>query len=307
MSDQATQLSVVVPAYEEAPNLRGLYGEIKQAVDPLGLAWEAIFVDDGSQDETFAVLRELHGEEKGRVRVIRFRRNFGKAAALAAGFAAARGEVVITMDGDGQDDPAEIPRFLEALGQGWELVSGWKQRRQDPRSKVWLSRIFNWVVAVATGLRLHDINCGFKAYRAQVTRELRPYGELHRYLAVMAHARGYRVTEIPVAHRPRQAGRSKYGWERLVRGYLDLHTVLLLTRYGDRPLHFFGPAGLALFAMGLVSGSALAIWWRAWLPVMLAALMVICGVQLVCIGLVAELLVSREGERPHYSIAERLE
>ena len=307
-------LSVVIPVLDEAESLPGLVAEIREAVAPLHLRWELILVDDGSRDDSFAVMRKLHAESPGQVRVIRFRRNFGKSAALQAGFAAARGQAVITLDGDGQDDPHEIPRLLAALGEGYDLVSGWKQQRRDPLAKVLASRLFNRVVAALTGIRLHDFNCGFKAYRADLTRELRLYGELHRYIPVLAHALGYRVTEIPVAHRPRTHGRSKYGLERMPRGYLDLHTVLLTTRYGSRPLHFFGSCGLVLLGLGLVINLYLsALWLLHYRPIgdrpllLLGVLLLIAGIQLISLGLVGEMIVSRDEGRITYSIAERLD
>ena len=182
--------------------------------------------------------------------VVRLRRNFGKAAALAAGFAHARGDVIVTIDGDLQDDPAEIPRLLVKLEEGFDLVSGWKSRRRDPLRRRALSRLFNAVAGWVSGVRLHDINCGLKAYRADVVRGLRLYGELHRFIPVLAHHRGYRIAELPVNHRPREHGRSRYGLERYLRGFLDLLTVSFIGRYRQRPLHLFGGLGLALSAAG---------------------------------------------------------
>src|SRR5215216_6183967 len=208
-----------------------------------------IFVDDGSTDGTFAALTRLHNAEQN-VRVVRLRRNFGKAAALVAGFDQAHGETVVTIDGDLQDDPAEIPRLLAKLDEGFDLVSGWKTKRRDPWRRRLLSKIFNAVTSRVSGLRLHDMNCGLKAYRAEVVRGVRIYGELHRFLPVLAHYRGYRVAELPVNHRPRPHGRSRYGLERYVRGFLDLLTVSFMGRYRHRPLHLFGGLGLVLGALG---------------------------------------------------------
>ncbi|HIE53395.1 MAG TPA: glycosyltransferase [Armatimonadetes bacterium] len=316
------QLSVVIPVYNEADNVGKLYAQLRSVLNSLGRSWEVIFVDDGSTDGTFAQLKALYqrqspAAEGGRLRVLRFRRNFGKAAALAAGFEAAQGEVVLTMDGDLQDDPQEIPKFLRQLEEGFDLVSGWKKQRRDPFSKRWPSRVFNWAVSLLTGLSLHDLNCGFKAYRREVIQRLqaRLYGELHRYIPVLAHAQGYRVGEIVVAHRPRQRGRSKYGWERFLRGFLDLLTVILLTRYATRPLHFFGGTGLLVFLAGLGINLYLTVlWFLHYRPIgtrpllMLGVLLMILGVQLISIGLIGEMIVSRdEPRRKIYVIEKRLE
>ncbi|MBM4041723.1 MAG: glycosyltransferase family 2 protein [Planctomycetes bacterium] len=287
-------LSVVIPVHNEAENVGPLHGELLAALGPLDLATEVISVDDGSGDGTFARLRELHAEKGGplSVRVVRFRRRFGKAAALAAGFERARGGTVITMDGDLQDDPREIPRFLEKLGEGLDLVSGWKRRRRDPASKTLPSRLFNAVLSRLTGIRLHDFNCGFKAYRGELARRLRPYGGLYRYIPVFAHAMGYRVGELEVQHRPRTRGRSKFGVARLVTGFLDLWTVLMLTRCAWRPMHLFGAMGLlawlgaaAAVIGGLFARGAGAVWALA------AVVLLVAGLQCFGMGLLAELLV----------------
>jgi glycosyltransferase involved in cell wall biosynthesis len=243
------------------------------------------------------------------VRVVRLRRNFGKSAALAAGFAQAVGETVVTIDGDLQDDPAEIPRLLAKLEEGFDLVSGWKARRQDPWRRRLPSKLFNWVTGRVSGLRLHDLNCGLKAYRADVVRGLRIYGELHRFLPVLAHYRGYRVAELPVNHRPRQHGRSRYGMERYVRGFLDLLTVSFMGRYRTRPLHLFGGLGLLLGFVGFlvlcyltvlkIGGSA--IGHRPLL--LLGVLLVVVGLQLFSLGLVGELMTSHHEQRG--GLAER--
>src|SRR5581483_11031407 len=209
----AAVISVVVPVHDEERSVALLYDELDSALQPLAEPWEAIFVDDGSGDGTFAALTRLHAAHDGVV-VVRLRRNFGKAAALAAGFGQARGEVIVTIDGDLQDDPAEIPRLLAKLDEGFDLVSGWKAKRRDPLRRRLPSRLFNFASRVVSGLDLHDMNCGLKAYRAEVVRGLRLYGELHRFVPVLAHHRGYRIAEVPVNHRPREHGRSRYGLER---------------------------------------------------------------------------------------------
>ena len=242
-------ISVVVPVYNEERSVALLFDELHSALQQVGQPWEAIFVDDGSDDGTFAALTRLHAAQDNVV-VVRLRRNFGKAAALAAGFDQAKGEIVITIDGDLQDDPAEIPRLLAKLDEGFDLVSGWKSHRRDRWTRRLMSRIANTVTGWVSGIRLHDMNCGFKAYRAEVVHGLRLYGELHRYIPVLAHYRGYRIAELPVNHRPREHGRSRYGPERYLRGFLDLLTVSFIGRYRHRPLHLFGGLGLVLGLVG---------------------------------------------------------
>ena len=242
-------ISVVIPVHDEERSVALLYEELEAALEPGGEPWEAVFVDDGSTDGTFAALTRLHARTPN-TRVVRLRRNFGKSTALAAGFAQAEGETVVTIDGDLQDDPAEIPRLLAKLEEGFDLVSGWKTRRRDPWRRRVLSKIFNAVTGRVSGLRLHDMNCGLKAYRAEVVRGLALYGELHRFIPVLAHYRGFRVAELPVNHRPRTHGRSRYGLERYLRGFLDLLTVTFMGRYRHRPLHLFGGLGLVLGFLG---------------------------------------------------------
>ena len=295
-------ISVVVPVHDEERRVALLHEELSAAIQPLGQLWEVVFVDDGSIDGTFAALTRLHARHE-EVRVVRLRRNFGKAAALQAGFEAAQGDVVVTIDGDLQDDPAEIPRLLAKLEEGFDLVSGWKTKRRDPLTRRIPSRVFNRVTGRLSGLRLHDLNCGLKAYRAEVLSGLRIYGELHRFVPVLAHYRGFRVAEIPVNHRPREHGRSRYGMERYVRGFLDLLTVTFMGRYRHRPLHLFGGVGLLLGAVGtllLVYLTVLkltgeAIGHRPLLT--LGVLLVVVGVQLVSLGLVSELVASHHEER----------
>jgi glycosyltransferase involved in cell wall biosynthesis len=305
-------ISVVAPAFDEERSVALLFEELQAALDPLGEPWEVVFVDDGSTDGTFAALTRLHAANDN-VQVVRLRRNFGKSAALTAGFEQARGEVVVTIDADLQDDPAEIPRLLAKLEEGFDLVSGWKSRRQDPWTRRFLSRVFNRMASAVSGLRLHDVNSGLKAYRAEVVRDLRIYGELHRFLPVLAHERGYRVAELPVNHRPRGHGRSRYGLERYLRGFLDLLTVSLVGRYRHRPLHLFGGIGLVLGVVGtgilvyltVVKATGEAIGHRPLL--ILGVLLVVVGLQLFSLGLLGEMIRSlheeqvgeRERERRH--------
>ncbi len=295
-------ISVVVPVHNEERSVALLLDELGSALDGIGRPWEAVFVDDGSTDGTFSALTRLH-DAGDNVRIVRLRRNFGKAAALQAGFEEARGDVVVTIDGDLQDDPAEIPRLLAKLDEGFDLVSGWKAKRRDPLSRRIPSRIFNSVSGRMSGLRLHDLNCGLKAYRAEVLHGLRLYGELHRFVPVLAHYRGFRVAEVPVNHRPREHGRSRYGMERYVRGFLDLLTVTFMGRYRHRPLHLFGGLGLVLSLLGgvvLVYLAALklagqAIGHRPLLT--LGVLLVVVGIQLLSLGLLSELITSHHEEQ----------
>jgi glycosyltransferase involved in cell wall biosynthesis len=294
-------ISIVIPLHNEERSIALLYDELQAALEPLGQEWEAVFVDDGSVDGSFAALTRLHNANEN-VRVVRLRRNFGKAAALAAGFGQARGEIVVTIDADLQDDPAEIPRLLVKLDEGFDLVSGWKAHRRDPLRRRVLSRIFNWVTGRVSGLRLHDMNCGLKAYRAEVVRGMPLYGELHRFIPVLAQYRGFRVAELPVNHRPREHGRSRYGVERYVRGFLDLLTVSFIGRYRHRPLHLFGGLGLILGLFGVVilvyltvvKALGHAIGERPLLT--LGVLLVVVGLQFFSLGLISEMLTSQHEE-----------
>jgi glycosyltransferase involved in cell wall biosynthesis len=295
-------ISVVVPVHNEERSIGLLHEELQAALDPLGEEWEAVYVDDGSTDESFSALTRLHAREDN-VRVVRLRRNFGKAAALAAGFAQAAGERVVTIDGDLQDDPSEIPQLLAKLEEGFDVVSGWKTRRRDPLSRRLPSKLFNWVAGRMSGLRLHDMNCGLKAYRAEVVHNLVLYGELHRFIPVLAHEQGYRVAELPVNHRPREHGRSRYGMERYLRGFLDLLTVSFMGRYRHRPLHLFGGLGLLLGGSGVVLLVYLtivklmghAIGQRPLLT--LGVLLVVVGMQFFTLGLISEMITSHHEER----------
>jgi glycosyltransferase involved in cell wall biosynthesis len=295
-------ISVVVPVHDEERTLALLYEDLEAALEPLEREWEVVFVDDGSTDGSLAALTRLHAVRHN-VRVVRLRRNFGKSAALAAGFDQATGEIVVTIDADLQDDAAEIPRLLAKLDEGFDLVTGWKTRRRDPWSRRILSRLFNAVTRRISGVRLHDLNCGLKAYRAEVVRGLRIYGELHRFIPVLAHFRGFRIAELPVNHRPREHGRSRYGVERYLRGFLDLLTVSFMGRYRHRPLHLFGGLGLVLGLLGfgtlvyltVVKLSGQGIGQRPLLT--LGVLLVVVGLQFFSLGLISELITSHHEER----------
>jgi glycosyltransferase involved in cell wall biosynthesis len=313
-SAAARVLSVVVPAMNEEGNIPALHEAIAKVLDRAGIAFEIVFIDDGSSDGTWAAMAALAAADP-RVVALRHRRNFGKARALATGFAAATGDLLLTMDADLQDDPVEIPRFLDKLDDGYDLVSGWKQRRQDPLGKTLPSRIFNATVRTVSGVPLHDFNCGFKLYRGDVVHTIRLYGELHRFTPVLAHAEGFRVGELPVRHHPRRWGHSKYGWSRLVKGFLDLLTVTFLTEYRQRPMHVLGMPGLAALGAGLLLGlwltaekllTGAAIGARPLL--LLAVLLVLVGVQFFGLGLLGELLVhgaqSRDTAAPMAPVRE---
>jgi glycosyltransferase involved in cell wall biosynthesis len=289
-------ISIVIPVFNEEGNLRELHRRLSDNLAAIGLPYEVVFVDDGSRDGTWATIRELADGDPHLV-AIRHRRNFGKARALASGFAAARGDAVVTMDGDLQDDPDELARFVETLNDGYDVVSGWKQHRQDPLGKTFPSRIFNASVRRVSGVPLHDFNCGYKAYRLHVVRTIRIYGELHRFTPVLAYGEGFSVGELPVRHHPRTWGTSKYGWSRLTKGFFDLLTVTFLTQYRQRPMHLFGLPGLIALAIGVAIGLFLtaekvftgeAIGTRPLL--LLGVLLVVIGAQFFGLGLLGELL-----------------
>ena len=295
-------ISVVVPLLNEEGSLEELYRQIADALEPRGEPFEVVFVDDGSTDGSMSVLSRLH-DHLANVVVIHLRRNFGKAAALKAGFLEARGEVVVTIDADLQDDPAEIPQLLAKLDEGFDLVSGWKTRRNDPFLRRTFSRIFNWTTGVISGVHLHDVNCGLKAYRAEVLQDMRLYGELHRFIPVLASYQGYRIAEVSVNHRPRQHGRSRYGPERYLRGFFDLLSVTFMGRYRYRPLHLFGGIGMLMGAIGFIVLTYLTvIWfWGAGIgtrPLLtLGVLLMVVGIQFVSLGLISELITSQHEER----------
>ena len=290
-------LSLVIPVLNEAESLEPLYREIDEVARRGSYELDVLFIDDGSTDGSWRVIERL-ADADSRVQGIKLRRNFGKAAALSAGFRSSQGDIVITLDADLQDDPHEIPRLLETLGDDFDLVSGWKQVRHDPQHKVISSHIFNWMVSTLTGVHLHDHNCGMKCYRREVVRDVRLYGEMHRFLPVLAAAKGYRVGEMVIHHRERRFGRSKYGLGRIVRGFFDLFTVKFLTTYGQRPLHLLGSAGAILIGIALLA--ALLSW-----PATAIAAMIV-GVQLIVSGLLAELLVAqRVGNQDTYSIEQQ--
>ncbi len=292
------QLSLVIPAYNEAESLPLLLEEIRTVCESAGIDYEALVIDDGSTDGTFEVVAAVHARD-ARVQAIRFRRNSGKAAALAEGFRQAQGRYIITMDADLQDNPAEIPDLIHMLEEGADMVSGWKKVRHDPWHKTVPSKLFNSVTSSVSGLRLNDFNCGLKAYRAEVVKSLDLYGEMHRYIPVLAHWDGFKVAEKVVEHRARRYGSSKYGWSRLSNGLFDLVTLVFLHRYTRRPMHLFGFVGLVFTLVGFL---VLAGFLMDWMltgdlhvrPLMLAGIVsMLVGVQFASIGLLGEMINQR--------------
>jgi glycosyltransferase involved in cell wall biosynthesis len=307
------ELSVVIPVYNEVDNVRDLHRELTAALDPLGRPYEILLVDDGSTDGTLQALLAIE-QDDARVRVLRLRRNFGQTAAFSAGFDHARGDVIVTSDGDLQNDPRDIPALLARLDEGYDMVCGWRRRRQDAFSRVLPSRVANGIISWSTGVHLHDYGCSLKAIRAEVVKGLRLYGEMHRFIPAVASWMGVTVTEMEVNHRPRTRGRSKYGLGRTLRVMLDLFTVKFMLQYGTRPAHFFGLLGLAAGGIGAAILLYLAyvrlfadtpIWGR---PLLLLGLWLVpIGMLLVSFGLMAELLVRIYHEsqgKPIYVVKE---
>ena len=307
LDESVLTLSIVVPALNEEENIPELYAKIVEAMEDLDeRSFEIVFVDDGSTDGTFGVMKELADNDQ-RVRVIRLRTNMGKSAGYSVGFAMAQGDVVVTMDADLQDDPSEIGKFLEKLAEGYDMVTGWKYRGKGSVGRALPSRLFNRVVSTATGLGLHDFNCPFKAYRREILQDLNLYGELYRFIPALLHTRGYKIGEMKVENLPRKYGESKFGLERFMRGYLDLITVLFITRYDQSPLYLFGYAGTLLFAAGFLLDAVLTIrgvFFNGEIAhtaaLLLGSLRMLLGVQIFAIGLVSDLVVSRERRDLNY-------
>ena len=298
------QLTLVIPAYNEVESLPVLAGEIREVCEREGITYEAIVIDDGSKDGTFDCVLRLAAADP-RIKGIQFRRNCGKAAALSEGFAHSRGRYVITMDADLQDNPAEIPAIIKLLEDGADLVSGWKKKRYDPIHKTWPSKLFNAVTGRVAGVKLHDFNCGLKGYRSEVVKSLDLYGELHRYIPVMANWNGFKVVEKVVEHRARKFGHSKYGWARLTNGPFDLITLVFLHRYTSRPLHLFGFVGLLFSTIGFLILAGFTVDWAITghghvRPLMLGGIaFMIVGVQFISIGLLGEMINHRMVDRSH--------
>lgn len=320
-------LTLVIPVYNEVENLRPLVQEIAAALDGRGLDYEILFVDDGSRDGGFDLIRAMH-RDNPRVLGLRFRRNFGQTAAFAAGFTYARGRVIVTLDADRQNDPADIPALLQKLQEGYDVVNGWRQKRQDAIfSRKLPSKIANRLIAISTGVRLRDRGCSLRAFRQEVVRDLHLYGEMHRFIPELVHFAGFRMAEVPVNHRPRVAGKSKYGLSRTFRVLLDLITILFIQRYGDRPMHLFGGVGILAGGLGFFITLVLAF-SKIWAGItggmpgfqeyrigerpllLLGVLLIILGVQFVVMGILAELTVRtyyKSQNKPVYFLKERLD
>jgi len=308
---EAVEITALIPVYNEAENLAPLLEKLTADLRALGKTYEILVVDDGSTDATLPTLRELH-RRLPHLRAIVFRRNYGKSAALSMGFGAARGRYVVTLDGDLQDDSAEIGGLIAKLEEGYDLVSGWKQKRKDPVSKTVPSKLFNAVTSSMTGVKLHDMNCGLKAYRSEVVKTIRLRGELHRFIPVLAHWNGFRVGEMRTVHHPRLHGKTKFGPARFLNGFLDLLAVMFLNTSSRRPLHLFGRIGVffALVGAAIMIGFS----WR-WVlgeglrlrPALLfGAVLIILGIQFISMGFLGELIASTRTHEPDYAIRERL-
>ncbi|MGM5482433.1 MAG: glycosyltransferase family 2 protein [Nanobdellota archaeon] len=302
-----SNLSIIVPAYNEEKNIPIFFNRLKTCLNDMGVKkWEVIFIDDGSTDGTYSVMKNIKSKNK---RLIKFYNNYGKSSALDAGFKHAKYDIVITMDADLQDDPKEIPKFVSRINKGFDVVSGWKFKRKDPLSKIIPSKIFNSLASLFTGVKIHDFNCGFKAYRKIVCKNISLYGDLHRYVPVLAASKGFKVTEIKVRHHKRKYGESKYGFSRLSKGAFDLVTTTFFMKYSKNPLHFFGLLGFISFFLGFLGGLFIiflklqgnSVGDRPLL--FLIMLLLVVGIQFVSLGLLAEIMI-RDKERDFYIIEE---
>ena len=300
-------LSIVIPLYNEEKNIRLLYSILKKVLNKVGRSYEMIFIDDGSLDNSLNELMKLKNIDRN-IKIIEFQRNFGKAAGLNAGFKEAEGDIIITMDADLQDRPEEIPKLIAKINQGYDLVSGWKFKRYDSIGKKLPSKIMNLLARILSGANVHDFNCGLKAYKREVVKNINIYGELHRYIPALAHWKGYKIGEVKVAHKKRKYGKSKYGLFRL-KGVFDLITIKFLNTYGKKPLHFFGVLGVLSSFFGFIIGLKLAFDWLRSIPIgnrpllFLAVLMMVIGVQFVSLGLLGEMVSSSKEEE--YIIKKR--
>ncbi|MBL1213162.1 MAG: glycosyltransferase family 2 protein [Ignavibacteriae bacterium] len=301
------KVSVLIPLLNEEESLRPLYNEIRKAFNTITPDYEIFFVDDGSTDDSLKVIKDLSRQDR-KVRYISFRKNYGKSAALQVGFKNVTGDAVITMDADLQDDPAEIPSLLAKLEEGYDLVSGWKKQRFDPFIKKHTSKFFNYITKITSGIKIHDFNCGLKAYRKEVVKSVEVYGELHRYIPVLAGWKGFKITEIPVRHHARKYGKTKFGISRFFKGFIDLITVIFTTRYIQRPLHLFGLLGAIAFLAGVVINAYLTYEWIQGVALgnrpllFLGILLIIVGVQLIALGLLGEIMVHKSQDERVYGI-----
>ena len=304
------KLSVIVPLYNEEESIRPLLNEIKKALGRVAIDYEVLFIDDGSTDDSLKQIKEI-SKTDNRFRFISFRKNYGKSAALHIGFKNAKGNAIVTIDADLQDDPQEIANLLKKLDEGYDLCSGWKKKRRDPFIKKYSSRFFNFITRLISGIKIHDFNCGLKAYRKEVVENIKVYGEMHRYIPVLAKWQGFKITEIPVQHHPRRYGKSKYGISRFFKGFVDLITVTFATRYIKRPMHFFGFFGALAFIAGVIVLAYLTFLWIQGQPlsnrpmIFLGMLLIIVGVQLFSVGLLGEMLVHNSMDEKEYVIKEK--
>jgi glycosyltransferase involved in cell wall biosynthesis len=305
------KVSVLVPLFNEEESLTKLSNQISNVFDTISPDYEILFVDDGSTDNSLKVIKDL-SRANNKIRYISFRKNYGKSAALNIGFKGASGDVVVTMDADLQDDPSEIPSLLAELQKGFDLVSGWKKKRHDPFVKKYSSRFFNYVTKIMSGIKIHDFNCGLKAYKKAVIKSISIHGELHRYIPVLADWKGFKVSEVVVKHHPRKYGKTKFGISRFFKGFIDLITVIFTTRYIQRPLHFFGMLGVISFIIGFVIDAYLSILWLldkihlSNRPILfLGTVLIIVGVQLFSLGLIGEMLVHNNKKEDSYGIKEK--
>ena len=305
-------LSIVVPLYNEASSLQELHRQICNICEKTQKFFEVIYIDDGSRDGSFRVLNEIHNKDD-RAKVIRFRRNCGKSEALSAGFHFSQGDMVVTMDADLQDDPEEISRLIDKIEEGFDVVSGWKKKRKDPLSKRIPSKVWNWMTSCLTRVKIHDFNCGLKIYRQEVVKNLNIYGELHRYIPALASWAGFIVTEIPVNHRSRKHGKSKYGFTRFFKGIFDLITIIFLSRFTKRPLHLFGVFGFLSAFVGtgitiyLVILRIIKATYLTNRPLLFIGLLfLIVGVQFISIGLLGEMITRSNAHQKDFTIRQTL-
>ena len=309
-------LSIVIPTYNEEKNVALLHDEISKAMQGMAVSYSVVFVDDGSSDGTFKALKEIRGRDN-RVRVVKFKKNFGQSAAMAAGFEQAKGDVVITMDADMQNDPADIPLLLAELNKGYVVVCGWRSKRKDSISKKLFSRFANILRRRLTGATIHDSGCSLRAYRRECLKDLELYGEMHRYIPAMLSWKGYKISEVRTNHRPRTHGKTKYGYQRLIKGFLDLILILFWQKYSMRPIHLLGGSGILLATIGILLGIYLGVERLAFgAPLadrplfLLAILMIVVGSQFLVFGVLADIMVRiyyGQGGRKHYTVEEVLE
>lgn len=313
-------LSLVIPLYNEDESLTELTAWIERVMQANHFSYEVLFIDDGSTDDSWQVITQLN-KQNPNVRGIRFRRNYGKSAALNVGFAAAKGDIIITMDADLQDSPDEIPKLRERiLNEGYDLISGWKQKRFDPITKTIPTKLFNWATRKMSGIYLHDFNCGLKAYKAEVVKSIEVYGEMHRYIPVIAKWAGFRkIGEQVVQHQARKYGHTKFGWDRFINGFLDLLSIFFVSKFGKKPMHFFGLYGTIMFVLGFVSSALIGIGKlinlanevptikvtdNPWFYIALATMII--GTQMFLAGFLGELIGRSAADRNDYLIREEI-